>query len=200
MGSKMRLKKINQIKSIILFIIFWLPITGCGSLFKKPVKSTIDSKKDYSLFDAADFEREIKRLEDITKNHENPAVRTEAHLYLALILLHHNNPSPDYIRSLKELELFLTEKPPEQKIDSEILDWVKVLKQLEKSNQQIAKTKVELNKMSQLNEAQSKRVYLMQKEVKNLKKQIEKLNSKIKELDSLYFRIEKKKKKDNDNF
>lgn len=198
----------NIKKSFLLLILFVFMISGCSTLFKKPEVDPPIFQADISQFPPEDYPARIEQLEQIAENNESVAMRNRARVHIALILIHYNNPSPDYERAIKTLDAFEavgtdverineinTSVAVLRRMDALIRDYEKLEKeyaQLQEENNELRQTTERLNKdwqyANQNKESLNKTIAAQKKEIANLKE-------KIKELDSLYLEIEKKKKK-----
>lgn len=186
---------LNLTKTLkIIFILILLSSTGCNPLLKKPVKREFSLQKDYIKFSPQKFKDEIEKLQYIVQNSQSSSLRLNAHLCLALIHLHHKNPLPDYLSSLREFEIYVSQKPNNQ-INDEILNFIKVLKLFKSTNSRFEEVKNEVSGLSKLNKKLEINIKIKKSEINKLKTEIEELKGKIKKLDSLYFQIEKKKRK-----
>jgi len=63
-------------------------------------------KLSYPVSSPEDFTREIDRMEKLARFHPDKSVRAEAHLRLAMLYLHDENPGLDYSRALEELKKY----------------------------------------------------------------------------------------------
>ncbi len=98
----------------------------------------------YSELKAADFPKEIAKLESIIQKPEENSSLAAIRLNLSILHSHYRNPSPNYQKALKEFETFVSLDSTGGKTDL-IQNWLAMLKEivrLEKENKDF-KDKVE---------------------------------------------------------
>lgn len=193
---------------ILLIIIVGFLTSGCSTLFKKPEVDPPIFQVDISQLPPESYPDRIEQLEQIAANNESVTMRNRARVHIALILIHYNNPSPDYEQAIENLDAFEAVGTDVERIneintcvaalrrmDTLIRNYEKLEKEyalLQEENDKLRQTNERLNKdwqyANQDKESLNKTIAAQKKEIANLKE-------KIKELDSLYLEIEKKKKK-----
>ena len=175
---------------ILIALIVLIAGGACGikSIFKKEPP---EFKQDLGSIPAQDYPQWIDEYKNLALNHENLPIRVEALRRWSLALIHPHNPNPDYMQSLTLMEEYRTLDPDNEHIH-EMLVTISILKQLKQS----------LDEINRLQEAGRLADSDTQKLTANLKRQereIRKLKSDIRKLDRLYFQIERKKKKKQDD-
>lgn len=166
------ISKIKMIFRFLFFPVILIMLSHCATAQKESAPSPADLKTE-KLHD------EVRRLEEIAKNHPDQSMRAKAHLQLAKLYFSHKNPNPNYQQALRELEMYLSSDPVGGGAD-EIQDWLAVLRELEKTSEESKKSK---QKMSQL-----------LKDNKELKDAIVKLKDSVEKLNDLDIRMEEKRK------
>jgi hypothetical protein len=135
------------------------------------------------------FNDYIVQLNEFIQNSKSDKDKKNAYLKTAIAHVYSRNPSIQYDQALINFNEYLKLEPEQDKKD-EILSWINLLEQLRIL-------------MSRLKDEQEKIVLLKEKnqsltqQASNQAKTIRQLENKIKRLDALYFKIEKKKKKNN---
>ncbi len=107
----------------------------------------------HPVLEPEDFHEEIARLEAAAVEALDLYEITEVHLQLALLYSHYKNPATDYLKALKELELY-TALAPESEKTADIQSLFAVLRELKKltdENKQVKRKMEEMNlKIQQL--------------------------------------------------
>jgi len=146
---------------------------------------------------ADDFPGEIDRLLDLSRNHPNPNLRARAHLHLARLYLHRNNPRPGYQEAIRELRAYLSRPPkirPQER--DHCLNQIALCTRILELSQMAKDMRRQLEIHSDLRSEWNTTLRQKDREIARLKQELSRLEEKIKKLDSLYFQIQKKKKKD----
>jgi hypothetical protein len=177
-------------KRILIFLIAVLFFFGCSLFKKKATEPDIFAIKIETL-SPDQYPDYIAQLKKISQESSNQAEIQKSHLLLATVSIYHKNPSPDYNLALKEFETYLKLNPEADEQDN-IQNWILLLKELKKVKNNIAALKDQITIHSKNNRK-------LKKVISEHEKTIKKLKSDIKKLDSLYFDIEKKKKKKNNH-
>jgi hypothetical protein len=174
----------------MIILIIGLLFSNC-SLFKKKVTEPKIFEIQLETLSPDQYPDYVTELKAISQENSNQANIQKAHLLIAEVSVHHKNPAPDYNLALREFELYLKLNPEARQKDK-ILTWILLLKELikVKNNNKILQDQIATN---------SKNLQKLQDVINSQKKKIRKLKSDIKKLDSLYFNIEKKKKKKNNH-
>ncbi len=133
-----------------------------------------------------DYPIETKRLLDVVDNHPEENDRNNAHLHLAKVYTNSDNPEQDYKKAADHFEKYIASEP-ETNVQSEVRDWLVVLKKLERQSQKIDECNAvilalrkEKNEISNI--------------VNQLKQGNHDLNDKIEKLKALEIRYERKKR------
>ena len=175
---------------IPFLIVNTIFLCSCASLFKKrnmPNKGLL--KIEISTLAPDQFNDYIFQLSEIAKKSESDYQKRLAHLYMARALVYHRNPSIQYDRALENFNKYLKlESDPKQK--DEILCWINLLEHLKELKAEVKYLKLIMTTLREENQ-------ILSQQVKDQAETIQQLEIKIKRLDSLYFKIEKKKKKNN---
>ncbi len=171
---------------IVNTILFY----SCASLFKKRNVSNQGLLKiEISTLAPDQFNDYIFQLNEIANKSESDYQKRLAHLYMARALVYHRNPSIQYDRAVESFNEYLKLESNQNQKD-EIMSWVHLLNHL-------SKLKAELEDVKRMIPSLGLENQNLAKQVKDQAKTIQQLKIKIKRLDSLYFKIEKKKKKNN---
>lgn len=174
---------------LILILLVAFLFIGCVSVFKKKAHYPPIMTINTASIEPEQFADYIDQLVKISEDDPVTANRIRALRMIAQGLAHHKNPVPDYIRALTYFEKYL-EQSPQSDHKNEILDWIGILRLYRESVLVLEKTRNEMDLLCQNNK---KNIELARQQ----EKVIEKLKNDIKKLDSLYFKIEQKKKKKN---
>lgn len=169
--------KLYDIARLSIFIFIALMVSDCSGphVFIK-----------IAVPEPEGFYQEIAQLEAIADQHADVSVRAKAHLQLAVLYSHYKNPNQDYLKALKELEMYISLDAEGAKKD-EIQNWLAALRELQKitdANKQLAK---------EYQDARMKIEQLMQ-ENKNLIYENEEIKKKIEELKHIDIRMEEKRR------
>lgn len=92
-------------------------------------------------------QKEIERLNEITKNHPDPDARARSHLRLAAYYSAHKNAN--YLSALKELEAYAALDPEGSKRES-IQNWLALLRELERTKNKLKESKESLEQLKKL--------------------------------------------------
>jgi len=94
-----------------------------------------------------DYAQETARLEKRLQKQGDASVRAKSHLQLAWLYSSYKNPKMDYGRALKEFEIYLSLVPDEAG-DDEIQNWLSILRQLERSENESTKMRERIEILS----------------------------------------------------
>jgi hypothetical protein len=181
------MSKIKNISRLSLVVL----IVSCNFCVlinrKEPNIEKVIFKSEYSSFKGLDFTKEISKLQNVSQKHPDLSVRSEAHLHLAIVYLHPRNPKRDYDKSIQEFNI-AKKSIQDKSIMDEMDNWLSLLKQIIHDRDRLKQNDIEFSKLLENNRKLKKELFLKVKEIKHLRAIINKL-------DSLYFKIEKKKKK-----
>lgn len=157
-------------KSILIKMLPLLVLIafGCASKHRienshEPGKQTVPMEISTALqLKPREFPEEIARLEAMIPKNTDLSFQMKAHLRLALLYLDNNNPKPDYLNAIKELEIYVS-------IDSEggkraeIQNLLRVLRELGRLSDENKKIKVKMEQVIKENEDIKKTVEELRK-------------------------------------
>ncbi|MCK4944007.1 MAG: hypothetical protein KAS65_10535 [Candidatus Aminicenantes bacterium] len=175
---------------IPFLIVNTIFLCSCASLFKKrnmPNKGLL--KIEISTLAPDQFNDYIFQLSEIAKKSESDYQKRLAHLYMARALVYHRNPSIQYDRAVERFNEYLKLESDQNQKD-EIMSWIYLLNRLSKLKAELEEVKRKIPSLNLENQ-------ILTKQINDQAETIQQLEIKIKRLDSLYFKIEKKKKKNN---
>jgi outer membrane protein assembly factor BamD (BamD/ComL family) len=162
-------------------------------LFRAKAPAAPPFRENFSLLDPKDFPEKIKQLEEISQNHESPAVRIRALFYVALAHMHYKNPSPDYSQAVQYLDRYIAAEPNNEDID-EIVAWKSTAQALDSSLRECANLEKSFAELKQQSDRANKKINDLGQVIEKQKKEIDSLKATIKKLDAVEQEIEKKKK------
>ena len=96
---------IKQIMRLALVLCLAVLVSGCMLTKQVPVSCQFDVLPDTTAGKTA-LNKNIEELTNELK--ANPEANSIKHLRLAMLLIHRNNPNPDYKRAISEMEIFLS--------------------------------------------------------------------------------------------
>ncbi|KPK88377.1 MAG: hypothetical protein AMJ94_15245 [Deltaproteobacteria bacterium SM23_61] len=120
----------SVVLSLALFFLF--PLLGC-SLKHSPQTGE-------------EFYQETVRLEKLIQEAADSSDRAKLHRQLAELYTHHQNPGRNYRRALRELETYLFLAPVGARTD-EAQNWLWVLRELEREEQEAAQWKEKMENL-----------------------------------------------------
>jgi hypothetical protein len=127
---------------LLIFLVILIPLSHCASWHKKGASSFGDVK-------SYNFSHDIVRLEKIVKNNPESSIRAKAHFQLALLYSSYKNPNPNYQQALKELEAYISLNSS-GKVSEEILNWLAILRELNKLIDENQKMKESVKQLKNL--------------------------------------------------
>lgn len=130
------------------------------------VVSCVPLRLSYPVLNPEDFLKEIERMESIIQTENDLSKVTKAHQQLAVLYLHYKNPNPDYLNTLKHLEIYATLSPRGGKTE-EVQSLLALLRAFKKIDDE--------NKL--LGQESKNRIDQLIKENQELKKTVEQLQS-----------------------
>lgn len=175
---------------LLAFISAILLTSGC-SMFTRSGRTGEPSvfSQNPANYNTQDFQTAQKDLYRISQTHPNQNTRRKALYHLAKTLAHYNNPSPQYERALDYFKQYIkgNEEAPESE---ETRNWIAVLESFKEQSQKIT---VLIKQNSKLNKTKAEN----EKTIHQLKQEITKLKNNIKRLDTLYLKMERRRRKKN---
>jgi chromosome segregation ATPase len=186
-----------------LFFGLAFTISGCTLKYTPPT--------------AEDYARETVRLEKRIQEQGDASVRAKSHLQLAWLYSSYKNPKMDYGKALKEFETYLS-LVPDGAGDDEIQNWLCILRQLERSENESMKMRERIEILSRENqenknlranmevltkenagkrealEQQAKKNQKLQENVEKLQESNNSLKQAIENLKTLDLQIERKRR------
>jgi len=180
-----------RFRIILVILMVGFIFSNCISPFKKKVKEPEIFELKIESLPPDQFPEYIVQLKKISQESSDPVIIQKLSLLIAEVSIFHKNPAPNYDLALKEYEKYLKLRPDMNQNDK-ILNWLTLLRDWKKAK----------GKINEISDQLTTQIKNNQKLKENLSKQkgiIKKLKSDIKKLDSLYFNIEKKKKKKNNH-
>jgi hypothetical protein len=93
---------------LLVYTAVLLLISGCSPAFLSKSPGIISVCQ---ISAPKDFNKEILRLKEETREDNEVSVRAVAHLILSALHSHYENPSPDYLKALKELRAYISLDP-----------------------------------------------------------------------------------------
>ncbi len=136
-------------------------------------------KLSHPVSSPEDFRREIDRMEKLARFHPDTSVQAEAHLKLAMLYLHDENPRLDYLRALEELKKYKSLSPDEEN-KNEIHGLLVLLLKFEKVIEQ--------------NEENARAIKTLTRENRILIRENQKIKQTIDELKDMDVKIEEKRR------
>ena len=195
-------QKLSIMAALISCLCLTFLFNGACTLFEEPEILPSPLNQDLSLVAPEDFPETIKKLEDISENHHNPDIRNKARYTTVLVYMHYNNPNPDYMKALANLDKYMsltTDQTPEK---SETAVWHSILAQMitmlqknEKQQESYETLRQQYRTTEKNREFLGNQIQELAETIKKQRKEIADLEDKIKKLDALHAEIEKKKKK-----
>ena len=179
---------------VVGFILF---TTGC-SLLSRSNKSAAPAifSLNPATFKSQDFETAQKNLIQISENHPDPTIRRKAVYHLAKTLAHYNNPSPQYNHALLYFKQYLQDGE-ETAYQEECRNWITVLHKIKDQSEKLTnlvtlhQNLIEQKSILETSKKENEKIILQ------LKQEITKLKNNIKRLDSLYLKMERKRRRKN---
>jgi len=147
-------RKWEQFSLCIAGLIFVISLASCAppkeSVKSEPIKKEICSRRDFlrTLNNAGDFEKALKRNQEILAMSPKTHPGDEALFNIGLIYAHSENPQKDYKKSADYFRRLLKEFPRSTFIE-EAKMWIGVLQDIEKAMKvdiEIEERKKELSK------------------------------------------------------
>jgi len=175
---------------LISLLVIMALLSNCTSLLKK--RNTVNKglmEIDLKNLEPDQFGDYLSQLNEYIQNVKSDSDRKQACLKIAFANVYHRNPSIRYDLALENFNKYLKFEP-EQKKNDKIINWIHLLEQLKSFKVEL---KIVTEKLALLNEKNQNLVQQASDQAKTIKQ----LENKIKRLDALYFKIEKKKKKNN---
>lgn len=147
-------------KKVMLFYAIALMISGCGSVQKEVKKPAVIPQKTETepsqvITPAIDLKglkltREITQMEAQISKSTDLSFQSKAHLRLAMLYLHNNNPAPQYTAALKELELYVSiDGDGAKRIEIQVL--IRALRELARVNDDNRKLKAKIDQLAKEN-------------------------------------------------
>lgn len=165
-------------------------LSNCTSIFKK--RNTVNKglmEIDITTLEPDQFSDYISQLNEYVQNSKSDPERKQACLKIAFACIYHRNPLIRYDLALEHFNKYLKFEPAQENSD-EIINWINLLEQLKMLELEL---KTIIEKFALLKEKNQDLIL----QTTNQAKIIKQLENKINKLDALYFKIEKKKKKNN---
>ena len=186
-----------------LFLGLAFTISGCTLKYTPPTPE--------------DYAQDTARLEKRIQEQGDASVRAKSHLQLAWLYSSYKNPKMDYGKALKEFETYLSLVPDEPG-DDEIQNWLCILRQLERSENESMKKRERIEILSRENqenknlranmevltkentekrealEQQGKRNQKLQENIEKLQESNNSLKQAIENLKTLDLQIERKRR------
>ncbi len=194
--------KIISLGTSIFLLCIGIVFNGACAQYDEPEIVPPSLSQDLSLVAPEDFPATIKRLMDIAQNHHNPDICMRARYTIALAYMHYNNPNPDYLEALVNLDKYMSFNTDHSLEKSETAVWHSVLAQMittiqncEALQKDYEKLKQQYRGVEKNREFLGQQIQDLAETIKSQRKEIADLEDKIKKLDALHAEIEKKKKK-----
>jgi hypothetical protein len=135
------------------------------------------------------FSDYISQLNEIFQNSSSDSDRKQACLKLAFAHINHRNPVHQYDQALRYFNHYEKLEPDPMKKD-DLISWMNLLEQLLSLRTELRNVNMKLSLINEKNQNLAQQANAQAKTIRQLE-------NKIKRLDVLYFKIEKKKKKNN---
>lgn len=171
------------ILSSLLYLLFCVSCTG----IRKPYVIPEVIQRDISSISVEEFPVFIDQLGKLARSHPDINIRLEAHLTIALISVHTANPEPDYTRAIDNLNEYVALSPYDEE-RAEVRIWMSVLARLDEALHDKQTLQAETREWDQKNRR-------LDRIIEGQKSIIQTLEKKIRQLDSIFLKIENKRKK-----
>jgi hypothetical protein len=156
-----------------LLLLFF---TASCSLNQAFVKSTSESEPL----------QETARLEEISRDHPDTAIRAQAHLQLAFLYVNYKNPRLNYLRALQEMEAYLSLSPDKtQTVD--VQNWLAALREMDQLRE-------DWTEMAEKNQALQGRIDKLQATLDKVQEANNKMREAIERLKTLDRQMEEKRR------
>jgi DNA repair exonuclease SbcCD ATPase subunit len=165
-----------------LFLGLAFTISGCTLKYTPPTPE--------------DYAQDTARLEKRIQEQGDASVRAKSHLQLAWLYSSYKNPKMDYGKALKEFETYLSLVPDEAG-DDEIQNWLSILRQLERSENESTKMRERIKILSRENQENLKLQANIEVLVKENAEKREALEQQAKKIQKLQENIEKLQESNN---
>ena len=162
------ISRIKKLTGFVVLLVALAALPGCAIFHRETVAPTPDLKPKQ----IAD---EIERCQEVVRKHGDLPKRTDTHLQRARLYSSYKNQKPDYEQALEELEAYLSLNPAEGEHD-EIQNWLALLREIVKVNEENKKSKQKINQLAKENKDLKGAV----EQLKNLDIQMEERRKQVK--------------------
>ena len=127
---------------LAVIIALVVAISGCSHTMKSGNVPSVSASKPIAN---DKYSREIRELNQVIQKNSKSTAAKNAHLKLAYLYSDHKNHRRNYHKAYKHLRSYISQE--ESSVDSEMLNWMASLKEIDRLSQQVAAQHEKINKI-----------------------------------------------------